>query len=182
LNAFKILRNFYLCHFSKPPANRVLYQLLRKRPVMSMVEIGVGKLERTVRLLELAAQRTPGEQLKYAGIDPFEGRTDGALGLSLKEAHKLLKPCGVRVELVPGEPASGLARRANALLRTDLLLVSAEAGDLGTGWFYIPRMLHDGSQVFVEEPGEKVPQWRELTRLEIEQRAAKASKSMRRAA
>jgi hypothetical protein len=138
----------------------------------------VGKLQRTLVVLELAVQKSAAEQLKYAGIDPFEGRAEGVPGLSLKEAHKLLKPCGARVELVPGEPASGLARRANALMRTDLLLISAEAGDLGTGWFYVPRMLHDGSQVFVEEAG----QWRELTRLEIEQRAAAASKTMRRAA
>jgi hypothetical protein len=182
LNAFKILRNLYLCHFSQPPANRALYKLLRKRAVKSIVEIGLGRLERTARLIELAVQQTPADQLKYAGIDPFEGRAEGTPGLSLKEAHKLLKPCGIRVELVPGDPTSGLARRANALMRTDLLLISAEAGDLGTGWFYVPRMLRDGSQVFVEEAGEKGSHWRELTRLEIEQRAAAASKSMRRAA
>jgi hypothetical protein len=182
LNAFKVLRNFYLCYWSQPPGNRALYKLLRKRAVRTIVEIGLGRLERTGRVLELAAQLTPADQLKYAGIDPFEGRAPGTPGVSLKEAHKLLKPRGVRIDLVPGDPASGLARRANSLMRTDLLLISCAAGDLGIGWFYVPRMLHDGSQVFIEEAAEKGTHWRELKRLEIEQRAAAASKSMRRAA
>ena len=54
LNAFKFLRNVYLCYFSKPVADRALYRLLRKRSVKSIVEIGVGQLQRTARLLELA--------------------------------------------------------------------------------------------------------------------------------
>ncbi len=45
-----------------------------------------------------------------------------------------------------------LTRVANSLLQTDLLIVSGDQGDggLGDAWFYVPRMLHGGSLVFVE--------------------------------
>jgi hypothetical protein len=186
LNAFKFLRNLYLCYFSKPAANRALYRLLRKRPARAIVEIGVGRLERTMRLLEVAQQSVPLEELKYTGIDLFEARPDPAAGMALKAAHKELKPLGMKLQLVPGDAFSALARSANSLLKTDLLIVSVEvdADSLAKAWFYVPRMLHDGSQVFIEEAAEKAGEtrFRLLTRLEIEQLASQAARSMRRAA
>jgi hypothetical protein len=184
LNAFKFLRNAYLCYFSQPVADRALYQLLRKRQVMSIVEIGVGNMLRTKRLLEVAAQKTALEQIKYAGMDLFEARAASTPGLSLKQAHKELKPIGVKVQLVPGDPLSALARCANGLARTDLIVISAGSVDaMAKAWFYLPRMLHDGSQVFLEEPSDKgQTKFRLLKRLEIEQMASSAARAMRRAA
>jgi hypothetical protein len=186
LNALKFLRNFYFCHFSKPVADRALYRLLRKTPMKSLVEIGLGNLTRTKRLLEFALDKTPLEELRYAGIDLFEGRSAENPGVPLKQAHKQLKPLGIRVQLLPGDPLSALARSANALTKTDLLIVSADvdADSLAKAWFYVPRMLHDQSIVLVEERGEtpEKAQFRQLKRLEIEQLASGAARTMRRAA
>ena len=186
MNAFKFLKNVYLCHFSKPVADRALYQLLRKRRVQSIVEVGVGKLERTRRLLEFATQHTAVEDLKYAGIDLFEARPTASPGVGLKQAHKDLKPLVGKLQLVPGDVFSALARSANSLTKTDLVIISAEvdADGLAKAWFYLPRMLHDSSQVYVEEPSAKAGEthFRLLKRLEIEQLASTAARSMRRAA
>lgn len=186
MNAFKFFRHTYLCYFSQPVADRALYRLLRKTPVTTMVEIGLGQLVRTRRMLELALEKTPLEQLKYAGIDLFESRTDGKASVALKEAHKELKPFCGKLQLIPGDPFSALARSANALTKTDLVVISqdADAESLVKAWFYLPRMLHDRSQVFVEQPASKPGQtsFRLVPRLEVEQLASAAAKSMRRAA
>lgn len=186
LSAFKFLRNVYLCYFSKPVGNRALYKQLRKKPVHSIVEIGIGRLQRTKVLLEIALQATPAEALKYTGVDLFEARTDAQTGVGLKQAHKDLKPLGVKVQLVPGDAFSGLARSANSLTKTDLLILSADldADALAKAWFYVPRMLHEDSSVFVEQAGDKPGEttYRLLTRLEIEKLASSAARSMRRAA
>jgi hypothetical protein len=181
-----LLRRAYLCHFSQPAADRALYQALAKSPASSIVEIGLGNLARTRRLLALAAEKSPVEGLRYAGIDLFESRQGPQAGVSLKTAHKELKSLAAKVQLVPGDPFSALARAANGLLRTDLVIVSAihDAESLERAWFYLPRMLHDGSRVFVEEAGAKpgATAFRLLKRLEIEQLASGAARRMRRAA
>ncbi len=186
MNAFKYLRNVYLCYFSKPVADRALYRLLRKQRVQSIVEIGVGQLQRTRKLLEFAAEKTVLEQLKYAGIDLFEARAATTAGVGLKQAHKDLKPLVGKLQLIPGDVFSALARSANSLTKTDLLIISADtnAEALAKAWFYVPRMLHDHSQVFLEEPSERAGEthFRLLKRLEIEQFASTAARSMRRAA
>jgi hypothetical protein len=122
-------------------------------PARRILEIGIGSAGRTSRLVKLARQFTSGDSVRYAAIDLFEGRGKGMpAGMSLKDTHKLLAPHSVKVQLIPGEPAQALARAANSLAETDLVLISAlgEETSLGPGWFYVPRMLHPGSQVFLE--------------------------------
>ncbi len=74
-------------------------------------------------------------------------------GLSLKEAHRSFKTLGVAIQLVPGDPFSALARTANALREIDLVLISADqdAESLDRAWFYLPRVLHATSVVFLEQ-------------------------------
>jgi len=107
-------------------------------------------------LIRAARRASPGETIHYVGIDPFEGRSaaDGP-GLTLKDAYKRLKSDGVRVRLVPGDPAEALIREANALGKVDLLLVPEEMDSptFARTWFFVPRMLHDDSLVFVERTG-----------------------------
>ncbi len=186
MNAFKFVRHTYLCYFSQPVADRVLYRLLRKTAVTSIVEIGLGQLGRTRRLLELAAEKTPLEALKYAGIDLFESRAAERVGVDLKVAHKELKPVCGKLQLIPGDPFSALARSANSLTKTDLIVIShdLDADSLAKAWFYLPRMLHDRSLVYREETGKKPGEtiFRPLPRLEIEQLASTAARGMRRAA
>ena len=97
------------------------------------------------------------EQFRYTGIDLFESRgADASVGLSLIEAHRMLKATGPNVQLVPGDPFSALARIANSLGRADLVVISADQDEssLRRAWFYIPRILHAGSVVFIEQPSE----------------------------
>lgn len=186
MNAFKFLRDVYVSYVAKPVIDRNLDRLLRKTPVHTLVQVGLEPLPRTKRVLELAAETSSLEQLKFACIDLFESRTDGQPGIGLKAAHKELKPFCGKLQLIPGDVFSALARSANSLTNTDLLMISPgqDPAALTRAWFYIPRMLHDHSIVLQEEPASKGGEttFRQLTRLEIERLAAVASKTMRRAA
>jgi len=106
-------------------------------------------------MIELAALQSSPGRIRYTGIDRFEARTpsDGP-GLSLKDAHRLLSRTGARVQLLPGDPLSVLARAANNLTGSDLIVISAghDPHSLGRAWFYVPRMLAARSCVLIEEP------------------------------
>ena len=64
----------------------------------------------------------------------------------------MLRGSGARVQLVPGNPSDSLIRLANSLGKVDVLVVPAEldSSALARLWFFVPRMLHAQSQVFVE--------------------------------
>jgi hypothetical protein len=173
-----LLRSLYLSYFSKPAGLRPLYRLLCKRrrrePIRKITELGVGRAERTVRLLELCAGD---DAALYTGIDLFEARreTDGP-GLSLKAAHKKLAATGVKTKLIPGDPHSALARSANALADQDLIVISADLDReaLAKAWFYVPRMLHDSTLVFEEAIVEGAPVLQPVSHDEVARRAAAA--------
>ena len=106
-----------------------------------------------MRMIEVAGRTSSPEDIHYVGMDLFEGRAgSGQAALSLKEAHQLLRATGVRVQLVPGNPAESLIRLANSLHKVDLLILLARM------WFFVPRLLHERTQVFVEsvQDGQKV--------------------------
>jgi len=112
-------------------------------------------------MLEVAAHRTPAAQVHYTGVDLFETRSpaDGP-PLSLKTAHQTLARFGARVRLGPGDPFSVLSRMANHLPPSDLVVISSgwDRASLDRAWFFLPRLLHAGSQVFVQErpaPGQE---------------------------
>jgi hypothetical protein len=149
------LRYFYLAYFSKPVCQRVLYRALRRTPGRKILEIGIGDTARTLRMIHLGQRLADGEALRYAAIDLFEARpTTAPERLSLKEAHRLLKPTAAQIQLIPGDPARALAQVANSLPNVDLVLISKEHTDasLSGAWFYVPRMLHAASVVFREMP------------------------------
>lgn len=153
-----MLRYYYLTWFSQPVADRPLYQTLAKRTVRSIVEIGIGQGVRTQRLLEMAIKPVhSSEPLRYTGIDLFEARAKDAAGLTLKQAYAQLKTDHVKLQLVPGDPLSALARAANSLTATDVLIISLDqSGEaLEQAWRFVPRMLHTGSLVYLEGPGKK---------------------------
>jgi hypothetical protein len=134
----------------------VLYRAIRRTRAKKILEIGIADTARTVRMIRLAERYGAGEAVRYAAIDLFEARPKEQTSLSLKDAHRLLKSTGAQVQLIPGEPASALARMANSLANVDLLLISSANTDaaLEGAWFYVPRMLHTGSAVFREaDPG-----------------------------
>jgi hypothetical protein len=176
------LKYLYLAYFSKPASDRVIYRAIRKRQVRRILEIGLGKASRAVRMIAVAQRRASGEAIRYVAIDPFEARgPEAAPGLSLKEAHRLLKPTAAQVQLIPGDPATALARAANALRNIDLVIISSayDEQSLADAWFYLPRMLHAGSQVYLEsQAADKTVDL--LASAEIETRAS--AKGRRRAA
>ena len=101
----------------------------------------------------LASRGHPAAEIHYTAIDRFEDRpADRGPGVSLREAHRLLKPTGARIQLTPGNADDGLARVANSLGQVDLLLFAAgtTAAELAGAWFYVPRLLHDRTLVFLE--------------------------------
>src|ERR1700675_14598 len=86
------LRYLQLAYFSNPAGDRLIYRLIRRRKVRKILEIGIGTASRAVRMIDLARRGVPGEAVRYAAIDLFESRGgDSPSGLSLKDAHRLLK-------------------------------------------------------------------------------------------
>jgi len=154
-----LLRHLYLSYFSKPAGERFLYRGLPKWSCRRIVELGVGDGGRVRRLLEQASRNAGGEKIRYTGIDLFESRPADRPGLTLKHAHQRLQFPEARIQLAPGDPWMVLSRLANTLLDTDLLLVHADqdAESMRRAWFYMPRMLHGQSRVFVERSTDKGP-------------------------
>jgi hypothetical protein len=174
-----------LLYFSQPAADRALYKALTARPIRSIVELGISLANRTPRILEVAAWRNECLPLRYTGIDLFEGRPSDLPHLTLKQAHAALRQPNVRVQLVPGDPHSALARVANSLTGTELLLVGAgqDRDSLDRAWNWMPRMLTPQSLIFVEHPGGKSgTEWRSVPLAEMQQFAWQAGKLLRRAA
>ena len=176
------LKTFFLSRFAKPTGDRGLDRILRRGTNRRIVEIGVGDGLRAKQILLLAVQLAAGRAITYTGIDLFES-SPGNVQLGLKQAYKLLRPTGARIQLLPGDPFSALSRMANNLQQTDLLIVSAgvDVEAMKRAWFYIPRMLHSGSQVFLESPAEEPGELR-LTPLSVAEVKKRAIQPRRRAA
>jgi len=107
-------------------------------------------LARTERLLEAAAAGVA--EVAYVGIDRFESRTlQDPPGVSLKEAHRRLHD-RAKVQLVPGNVDSALARTCNHLGVFDLVVISADNDQrhLPRCWFFLQRVTRPQSTVFVE--------------------------------
>ena len=146
------LKCFCLANFSRPASDRCLYRAIRAGNVANIVEVGIGWGQRALRMIEIAA--CAGRQVRYTGIDAFESRSsDAAPGLTLKQAYQTLRQTQAAIQLVPGDPLAALTRTANSLTGTDLLVIAldVDADALLRAWRYVPRMLHRGSLVYVEE-------------------------------
>ena len=152
--SFSQLRLFYLRYLSKPAADRPVYREIHRHSIKKIVELGVGNGHRALRMIEVARRRAAmPTDIHYVGMDLFEARTDSnGPGTSLKEVHQLLRGSGARVQLVPGNPSDTLMRLANSLGKVDLLIVPAEldSPSFARLWFFVPRMLHERSRVFVQ--------------------------------
>jgi predicted O-methyltransferase YrrM len=183
VNHTSFLKFAYLTLLSKPSHERDVYKVIRRLAPLSIVEVGVGLGVRASRMIAAAARYQPDEKIRYTGIDQFEARTAIGTGLPLKEAHKRLKATGANIRVIPGDPLSALARSANGLQSTDLLVISADQDtqSLTNAWFYVPRMLHDKSLVLIEDVSGPQPRFRSLSLAQVE-KLATGSASRRRAA
>lgn len=141
-----LFRRIWLHNFVKPAEERVLIRHLLEHDVERMLEIGVGTLERTERLLAAV----PSGSMRYVGIDPFESRgPDDPPGVSLKEAHRRLTR-RAQVQLVPGPVDATLARVCNHIGVFDMIAVAngLSAGTLERVWFFARRLVRPTSAVF----------------------------------
>ncbi len=176
------LRLFYLLHLSKPASDRLVYREIRRMKARKVVELGIGTGQRSIQIIELLKEFHALRDIHYTGIDLFEARTvaDGP-GISLREAHCLLKATGARIQLVPGTVGEALSRIANGVSQVDALVISARIPQeqLSQAWFFLPRMIHPQTQVFQETLSDGSTALRLLDSQEIEQLA---SESQRRAA
>lgn len=156
MSAASLLKYCYLAYVAKPVAERNIYRLIRRQRVRRIVELGIGDASRAQRMIAVSQRYQGDTEVSYAGIDLFEARDEDRPLLPLKRAYKLLTPAGARLQLVPGDAYTALARAANSLLGTDLLIISADQDDasLRRAWFYVPRMLHENSTVLVEHIGD----------------------------
>jgi hypothetical protein len=147
------LRLLYLLHLSKPASDRLIYREIRRLQARKVVELGLGTGQRAVNIIDVLKEFHDARDIHYTAIDLFESRTaaDGP-SISLREAHCLLKPTGARVQLVPGNVGEALARIANGVTQVDALVISGNivSEQLSQAWFYLPRMIHSGTQVFQE--------------------------------
>jgi len=158
-------------------ADRALYRAIRKGRFSSVLEIGIGSIDRARNMIQIAAMGREPDHVSYAGIDLFETRPmEAAQRLSLKGTHQALRGTGARIRLIPGEVYSALARTANELVGRDLLIISADhdTAALDRAWFYVPRLLHADSQVFLEvrDADSDTSSYRRVPRIEIERLAA----------
>jgi hypothetical protein len=167
-NGFKAL---WLAYFSKPADERVLYRLIRKRKLRKIVEIGIGGGQRALRMISLALRYHPAAQVRYTGIDWFEGRTtDSDQGMNLKTAFRMLRASGARIHLVPRDAHEAFARVANALSGNELVVISSEQPleSLGRMWFFLPRMLAPQAVVLCSQTTDEKRIWRPVSLAEIQ--------------
>ena len=163
-------RYSYLAHLSRPNSVRQLYRLVKRHRVCRIVDVGISDIRRAIALVEVAQRYARRQKVAYTGIDWFDARPQAREPLSLKEAYRLLRPTGANVRLVPGEMGRSLASAANAHQNTDLIVISHMVTDseLGSAWFYVPRMLHDRSILLRErQDTEGKPAFTPLTRAQV---------------
>jgi len=181
-----ILSRIFLCYFSQPKAERQLYRAAAGTRASRIVEIGLGTGRRARRVIEISRCYHPAEQIHYTGIDWFEARPESQPTLRLKQAFQMLRPVARTLQLIPGDPRSALARAANGLVGSDLIVISADydESDLANAWFYFPRMLHPGTVVLREDflGDSQETRFERISHDEIAKRAQKRQTNLLRAA
>jgi len=147
------LRLFYLLHFSRPASDQLVYREIRRAKARRIVEIGLNTGQRAVQMIEVLKEFHETSCIHYTGVDLFEARSEAdGPGISLRDAHCLLKATGARIQLVPGEVVDAISRIANGVSQVDVLVISARIPQqqLSRAWFFLPRMIHAQTQIFQE--------------------------------
>ncbi len=155
-------RRIWLTRFSSPAVERPLLRLVLDRRPAKILELGLGTIERTERLLGVASSLAP---VHYVGLDRFEARLPGdPVGVTLKEAHRRLHGLG-RIQLVPGNADSSLARLCNQLGGFDLVLVSSSTDrqNLTRCWFFLQRVTRPGTVLMQEVVRDASSTWQEVS-------------------
>ena len=154
---------------AKPAADRLIYKTIKAHQVRSIVEIGMGNGTRCMNMIR-AAKKYGIKNIRYTGVDLFDGRPEGQPELLLKSMHKQVNQLEIKSQLVPGDTSNAIRRIANSHTRTDLIVISAgyQKQDLDAAWFYVPRMLHANSVVLIQPSNDENGTFKLLNRLEVE--------------
>lgn len=185
MSAASLLQHLYLSHFAKPSSERIVFRTIQKARAGHLVAIGLGDGQLARNMILLAQRHTTRARVRFTGIDLFEMRSKERNDLPLKRAHRMLHSLPARIQLVPGDPFQALARHANSLLDSDLVVIRADqlGRAMDRAWFYLPRMLHENSLVLVNQPGKSgKPSSYEVLDRHAVQRVADANKPQRKAA
>jgi hypothetical protein len=179
---YGLFRRIWLTRLSRPAAERPLYRHVLAAAPRRIIELGLGTLERTERLLRVASGLHPAGGLHYVGLDRFEGRLPSdPPGVTLKQAHQRLHGRG-RVQLVPGNVDTSLSKLCNHLGGFDMVIISAanDARHLERCWFFIQRIIGPQTAVFTQPSAEAGGAWAAIPRARIDELASKTV--LRRAA
>ena len=171
ISAFKY---FQMTWLNKPVSDRLIYKMIKRRNVSSIVEIGMGDGCRCCKMLAVAQKFNGDSRIKYTGVDLFDAREEDKTPLKLIEMHRKLNAIDAKTQLVPGDLASALPRIANAHVRTDMVIISAgfKDEDLEATQMFLPRMLHPSSVVLIQDYEDE--EFYVHSRLEIEKMAAES--------
>jgi len=145
-------RNLFLCRLSQPIHNRSLYRTILRQQPRRLVEVGVSDLVRGQRMIELAAKFH--DEVAYTGIDLFEMRPESHpyKSCGLKTAYQKLKTRRAKIRLLPGEAAETVARSANLLYNSDLIVIShCEADEISHQRQLFQRIMHRQSVLMIEQ-------------------------------
>lgn len=165
-----IFKKLWLLRCSRSVGERPLIRSILDRRPKKILELGLGELSRTPNMLSLASQVSD-DSIHYVGLDRFEARRpEDPPGVTLKEAHSCLRNFG-RIQLVPGNPDSALARLCNHLGWFDLILVSADvdAETVSRCWFFLQRLTQSHT-VVLQEVSRDV--WEPVAHQYIDERAS----------
>lgn len=179
---YGLVRRLWLTWLSQPASERPIYRHCLRSPPRRVIELGLGDLVRTERMLGLLRATAPGDPVHYVGLDRFEGRLpDDPPGVTLKQAHQRLHGMA-RVQLVPGNVDTSLSRLCNHLGAFDLVLISHHNDSrlLERSWFFIQRLMTPQTSVFVETVTGGRGVWSTITKARVDELAAKTV--LRRAA
>jgi hypothetical protein len=172
--SYGLFRRIWLTRFSQPARERPIYRHALRTPPKRILELGLGTLARTERLLGLVRSLKPDIEVHYVGLDRFEGRlpTDPP-GVTLKQAHQRLH-AQARVQLVPGNIDTSLSRLCNHLGAFDLVLISADNDErhLSRCWFFIQRLVHPQTTVFAEPQAGRTA-WTTIPKARLDELASK---------
>jgi hypothetical protein len=169
------LESTWLTRLSRPAGERVVYRSVLRAPPQRLLEIGLGTLVRTQRLLRAVGSRLDPATVHYVGLDRFEGRLPSdPPGVTLKEAHRTLSR-KARIQLVPGNVDTSLSRVCNHLAPFDLVLIAADGDErqLDRCWFFLQRLTTAGTRVFVEPRSARGSAWTLLPKPRLDELAAR---------
>ncbi len=177
------LKYCQLAWLSGPASDRGIFRRMAKTRPRNILEIGLGLGVRSLRMFQVAGRYCAANEIRFIGIDLFEGRGPGAASLPLKNAYKLLRSQGVQVRLVPGEPAVALQLTSQTLTNIDLIVIDSDItdNDLVPAWKWMQRIMHGDTVVMRQRSGQSGQPCEEFDLSDVKRFAGGSGRAVRAA-